>query len=79
MKRNERGFMVYTQFRDSYQSEIRVQESSSAEGPHVWIFCNPSVPSRPGESMAPHLTRAQAKRVRDALDRFLRHTGGYRG
>lgn len=68
-KRTERGFAIYAEFADSYGSEIRVQESSSAEGPHVWIFCrNVSAPN-----MDPHLTPAQARRVRDALDRFLRH------
>lgn len=33
-----RGFAVYAEFTDSYGSVIRVQESSSAEGAHAWIF-----------------------------------------
>ncbi len=29
-----RGFAVYTMFEDTYGNNVRVQESSSAEGPH---------------------------------------------
>jgi hypothetical protein len=39
-KTTERGFGVYAEFTDSYGSEVRVQESSSAEGPRVWIFAS---------------------------------------
>lgn len=33
-----RGFAVYDEFTDTYGARIRVQKSSSAEGPRVWIF-----------------------------------------
>lgn len=33
-----RGFVAYDEFTDTYGSKIRVQQSSSAEGPRVWIF-----------------------------------------
>jgi hypothetical protein len=73
MKRTPRGFGIYTQFRDSCGSEVRVQESSSAEGPHIWIFCKNEDPMwNKGTEPSPHLTVAQARRVRDALDRFIR-------
>jgi hypothetical protein len=39
-KTTERGFGVYAEFTDSYGSEVRVQESSSAEGPRAWIFAH---------------------------------------
>ncbi len=42
MKRTPRGFAVFTEFTDIYRNEVRVQQSSSAEGNYVWIFCNPA-------------------------------------
>lgn len=39
-----RGFAVYAEFTDTYGSEVKVQQSSSASGPRVWIFANhPSI------------------------------------
>jgi hypothetical protein len=40
----ERGFAVYDEFTDTYGSKVRVQESSSAEGPRVWIFARHEKP-----------------------------------
>lgn len=34
----ERGFAVYAEFLDTYRSLVKVQQSSSAHGPRVWIF-----------------------------------------
>lgn len=37
-KRGDRGFHGYGKpFKDSYGGELAVYESSSAEGPHVWL------------------------------------------
>lgn len=36
----ERGFTVYDEFTDTYGSKIRIQESSNAAGPRVWIFAD---------------------------------------
>ena len=67
MKKTSRGFNIYTEFRDTYKSEVRVQESSSACAPRVWIFCE----SAPGnKDMSPHLSPAQARRVAKALLKF---------
>lgn len=38
-----RGFRVYTEFTDTYGAQVRVQESSSAAGPRVWVFANHEV------------------------------------
>jgi hypothetical protein len=87
-----RGFAVYDEFTDAYGSKIRVQQSSSAETPRVWIFA--AHPGGPGSKLrpewktalagfdlaelasflepSPHLDVEQAKRVRDALDVFIR-------
>lgn len=79
-KKTERGFGIYDEFTDSYGSTVKVQESSSAEGPHVWIFCQNEKYGRPdptgvdrSKDFTPHLSYEQAKRVRDALNDFLLH------
>lgn len=58
----ERGFAVYDEFADRYKNKIRVQESSIATEPCVWIFA---------EGAGVLLTVEHAKRVRDALDTFV--------
>ena len=69
----ERGFTVYDQFTDMYGHDVRVQESSSAEGARAWIFCSKG--GSPQEKASPHLDVEQAKRVRDALDAFIGEHG----
>lgn len=64
-----RGFTIYDQFTDTYGSDIRVQESSSAEEARVWIF---ATAAQSGAGASPHLNVEQAGRVRDALDAFIR-------
>jgi len=72
MKRNARGFAIYTEFVDTYANEVRVQESSSIVR-RCWIFCRPTPDSQfehYERAPAPHLTPAQARRVARALLRF---------
>lgn len=64
-----RGFAIYLNIVDTYGTKVRVQESSSAEGPHIWIFCDPMSEEQKGTS--PHLNLEQAEAVRDALDRAI--------
>lgn len=61
---NGRGFLSYAggSFDTDRGHEIHVYESSSAEGPHVWL-------SMDGE--AAHLALAQAIRLRAALNQFI--------
>ena len=61
-----RGFKVHDEFVDLYGTIIRVQNSSIADQPAVWIFANKS-----GVNDAAHLSVEMAKRVRDALDVFI--------
>ena len=63
-----RGFAIYAEFSDIRGGTVRVQQSSSAEGPHVWIFCQDSVDL----PVSAHLDVEQAQIVRDALDQFIR-------
>ena len=62
-----RGFSIYDQFTDTYGATIRVQESSAATEPKVWIFAEGGMAENP----SPHLNVEQAKRLRDALDAFI--------
>lgn len=80
---NDRGFLVYggSPVDTSYGHVIRVQESSAASGPHVWLFIEggpeprpPGVglrPDRTEPSVAPHLSLAQAIEIRDRLTQFI--------
>lgn len=51
--------------------EIRVQESSAASGPHVWLF----IDEAPGmDGREPHLSLADAIKIRDRLTQFIDDT-----
>lgn len=67
-----RGFTVYDEIETSYGHTVRVQESSSAEAPHVWLFVSDSPVV---VTHNPHLTIEQAIRVRDALTAFIDEEG----
>ena len=70
MRRTNRGFAIYTQFKDLYGKDVRVQASSLATRRAVWIF--PETSMHMGEPQAgAHLTVAQAKRVIKALQAFV--------
>jgi hypothetical protein len=34
----QRGFTTYDQFTDTYGNEVTIRQSSSAEGPRVWLL-----------------------------------------
>lgn len=65
---NDRGFLLFggRSIATSYGHEVRVQESSSAEAPHVWLFIDGSRIARD-----PHLNLAQAIAVHAALSQFI--------
>jgi hypothetical protein len=76
VKRTPRGFSVYGEYKDANNQTVRIQESSRADGPLVWIFCNDADGSdavmhlgKP-TARSPHLTKAQARRVAKALLKF---------
>ena len=62
-----RGFTIYDEFTDTYGNRVRVQQSSSAMSPRVWIFTEDDSDA----TTSPHLDITQAERVRDALDAFI--------
>lgn len=69
---SDRGFMLYggSAVRTSYGHpvEIRVQESSAASGPHVWMFIDAASGMKGRE---PHLSLADAIEIRDRLTQFI--------
>lgn len=74
MKKNYRGFRVYTEFIDTYKSKITVQESSSACYERCWIFIN-NDGKHPESNLvtdgAAHLSKQQAKWLVKALQKFI--------
>jgi len=70
MKRTQRGFRIYTEFKDEYGANIRVQESSLATKRCVWIQ-NEVVDCSGTPLGNAHLTVPMAKRVIKALQRFV--------
>ena len=67
---NDRGFLTYAggPIPTDHGHQIRVQESSVGDGPHVWLFISES-PQVEGRD--PHLSLEQALVVRAALDQFI--------
>ncbi len=69
MKRTQRGFRIYGEFKDSYCSEVRIQESSSAMGRFCWIFSHKANDQQ--TDFPPHLSVTQAKLMVKALTKFI--------
>lgn len=73
MKKTQRGFKVYSEFVDSYKSNVVVQESSSVLE-RCWIFVT-NDGKTPGSNLvtdgAIHLTKGQAKFLIKALTKFI--------
>jgi hypothetical protein len=70
MRRTNRGFAIYTEFKDQYGLNIRVQASSLATRRCVWI--QNEVIEHTGEYLGnAHLTVPMAKRVIKALQAFV--------
>lgn len=69
---SDRGFLLYggSAVVTSYGRpvEVRVQESSAASGPHVWLFIGEAGDRVPFD---PHLTLADAIEIRDRLTQFI--------
>lgn len=64
---NDRGFLVYggSEVPTRHGQTIRVQESSAASEPHVWMFIGGDV------EVALHLSLADAIEARDRLNQFI--------
>lgn len=78
MRRTQRGFAIFGEFKDSHGNAVRVQESSAADGRMAWVFCHAPDGTEATHhvsghlvSISPHLTRAQARKLIAALTRFV--------
>ena len=70
MKRTERGFALYAQFKDFDGEDVRVQRSSSMGRRLVYIF--PAAKFHLGQIVCgAHLTVPMAKRIIRALQKFV--------
>jgi len=74
MKKTPRGFRIYLEFSDTYQSRVRVQMSSSVQK-RCWIFVK-NEGKNPLSNMvtdgAIHLDQRQARWVIKALQKFIK-------
>ena len=68
-----RGFHIYgDDVLTSYGHEVSVYESSSAEGPHVWLAVQRQESHGiPACAAAAHLSLEQAVAIRDRLTAFI--------
>jgi hypothetical protein len=70
MKRTERGFAKYAEFRDYDGENVKVQRSSSIGRRLVYIF--PAAKMHLGEIICgAHLTVPMARRIIKALQQFI--------
>lgn len=74
MRKTNRGFKIYSEFTDTYQSKVRVQESSSVLK-RCWIFVE-NDGKHPRSNLvtdgAIHLNTRQAKWIINALEKFIK-------
>jgi len=74
----EREFHTYDEpFNDDHGKILTVRESSSAEGPHVWLCIEP--PKQHPTLFSPHLSVKQATALRDRLNAWLEEVPKYWG
>ena len=69
MKKTNRGFPIYSQFKDTYNANITVQMSSSVLK-RCWIFIQDGEIEK--NSGSAHLSEAQAKRIIEGLKKFIK-------
>jgi len=73
---DQRGFALWEPVKTDYGADVKVKESSAAEGPHLWLEIKQPPPEYEGalkEARAvAHCTLEQAKEIRDRLDAAIR-------
>lgn len=65
------GIVVYDKFVDLSGNEVQVEDHGDNDRPTVWIFSF----GGDGDDWPMHLDVDQARRVRDALDAFVKENG----
>lgn len=75
---NQRGFDYMAPIQSTYNGEVSASESSSAEGPHIWLWAsNPAEPNHPNgpqpkQETAIHLTAENAWRLAEQIMTLVR-------
>lgn len=64
---SDRGFARLPEIPSEYNGNVSVYESSSAEGPHVWLRAAEAMPGKASEDVALHLTADNAARLGEQL------------
>jgi hypothetical protein len=68
-ERSDRGFLHMPALNDSYGANaVRVFESSSAIGPHLWLRVRDG-----GDTPVAHLTAEQAWQLKEQIEYLLEH------
>lgn len=67
-----RGFDAMPDIPSEYGGFVSVYESSSAEGPHIWLKAVEQMSGRPEKEAALHLTAENAWRLADQLRQLVR-------
>jgi hypothetical protein len=72
MKKTNRGFRIYSEFKDTYGADVRVQMSSNVLK-RCWIFVKGGMQKEYADKNdgSLHLSEAQAKRLITALQKFI--------
>ncbi len=69
---SDRGFDFLPDIPSEYGGHVAVSESSSAEGPHVWLRSGEEMPGQPERKTAIHLTAENAWRLSEQLQKLVR-------
>lgn len=76
--RNDRGFVATDETLTDYGSTVRFGESSSAEGPKLWMWTEQPPPQYGGQleqgSVSTHMTLEQAREIHAKLGRMIEFT-----
>ncbi|GAA0494138.1 hypothetical protein Ade02nite_20650 [Paractinoplanes deccanensis] len=67
-----RGFGYLPKIPSEYGGHVAVHESSSAEGPHIWLRATEEMPGKEPVQAAIHLTAESAWRLSEQLQKLVR-------
>ena len=70
-KRTARGFIIYGEIKDTYDSTITISESAAVGEEHIWIQC---CKIHTNEKFFPHLNVEQAEILIGHLQNFIKHS-----
>lgn len=69
---SERGFDYLPDIPSEYGGHVSAYESSSAEGPHIWLKMVEEMPGKPPVEATVHLTAENAWKLSEQLQKLVR-------